>query len=208
MPPILIIFIFMICGFLWGGIPTGYIVVRWIKGIDIRSQGSGNIGATNVRRVLGTPWFFGVLLLDAFKGALPLLLTLPIPNLSSFERAIVAACVISGSLFSPWLGFKGGKGIGTGLGVFLVLAPIPLFVSLVIFAIFLFIFNYVSLASILAACALPIAIFSIDTFRGIRHDVALLVFTIILAAVLIAVHHTNISKIVRGTENKFFTREK
>jgi acyl phosphate:glycerol-3-phosphate acyltransferase len=208
MTRILIIIGFMVCGFIWGGIPTGYVVARRVRGIDIRSQGSGNIGATNVRRVLGTPWFFGVLLLDAFKGALPILLTLPIPNLSGFERILVAACVISGSLFSPWLGFKGGKGIGTGLGVFLVLAPIPLFASLVIFAVFLFVFNYVSLASILAACALPIAIFSIETIRGISHDTALLVFTIILAAALIAVHRTNISKIVRGTENKFFAREK
>jgi acyl phosphate:glycerol-3-phosphate acyltransferase len=208
MTRILIIIGFMICGFIWGGIPTGYIVVKWIKGIDIRSRGSGNIGATNVRRVLGTPWFFGVLLLDAFKGALPILLTLQIPHLSGFERVIVAACVIGGNLFSPWLGFKGGKGIGTGLGVFIILAPIPMLVSLMVFAVFLFAFNYVSLASILAAVTLPIAIFSIESFSGINHDTPLLVFTIVVAAALISVHHTNISNIIHGTEHKFFTHEK
>lgn len=207
MTRILIIIGFMICCFIWGGVPTGYIVVKWIKGIDIRSQGSGNIGATNVRRVLGTPWFFGVLLLDAFKGALPMLLTLPILYFSSIERVIVAACVIGGNLFSPWLGFKGGKGIGTGLGVFIVLAPIPMLVSLMVFVAFLFAFNYVSLASILAAVTLPVAILSIDSFRGISQDTSLLVFTIILAAALISVHHTNISNIIHGTEHKFFTHE-
>lgn len=205
---ILIFMGFIIFAFLWGGIPTGYIVVKWIQGIDIRSQGSGNIGATNVRRVLGTRWFFGVLFLDAFKGALPMTGALLIPDFSGFERALVAAGIILGNLFSPWLGFKGGKGIGTSLGVLAVLAPIPVLLSLVVFVIFLLAFNYVSLASILAAITLPIAIYSTESVRGTRHDINLLVFAILLALVIIGTHHTNISKLVHGTEHKFFTSDK
>jgi glycerol-3-phosphate acyltransferase PlsY len=199
---------FMAFAFMWSGIPTGYIVVKQLKRIDIRGQGSGNIGATNVRRVLGTPWFFGVLFLDALKGALPTLLTMLIPGFSGFERMIIAACIIGGNLFSPWLGFKGGKGIGTSLGVLSILAPIPLLASLIVFVIILFASNYVSLASIMAAIALPIAIFSAEWIRGIKHDINLLVFAIILAMALIATHRVNISRLANGTENRFLSHEK
>jgi glycerol-3-phosphate acyltransferase PlsY len=208
MTHVLIAIGFMACAFIWGGIPTGYIVVRRLKRVDIRDQGSGNIGATNVRRVLGTPWFFGVVMLDAFKGALPMLVTLWIPDFAGVERVIVAAFIIGGNLFSPWLGFRGGKGIGTSLGVFAVLAPIPVSASLIVFVIILLTSNYISLTSIIAAFAFPIAITTTESFRGIKHDTILLVFAIFLATALIAAHRVNISRLASGTEHKFFVREK
>jgi glycerol-3-phosphate acyltransferase PlsY len=199
---------FLTCSFIWGGIPTGYIVVKLLKGIDIRNHGSGNIGAANVRRVLGTPWFFGVLMLDAFKGALPMLLALLIFDFAALEKVIMAACVIGGSLFSPWLRFKGGKGIGTSLGVLFVLAPLPVLVSVVVFVSILFMFNYVSIASISSAIVFPIAIFVAESIRGIQHDTILLVFAILLACALVAMHRVNILKVANGTEHRFFVRKK
>jgi glycerol-3-phosphate acyltransferase PlsY len=154
------------------------------------------------------PWFFGVLALDAFKGALPMLAAGRISDGSGFERVILAAAVIGGSLFSPWLGFKGGKGIGTSLGVLAVLAPLPVLASLAVFVILLLTINYVSAASIIAAIVFPIAIFTGESVRGIKHDAVLLLFAIVLAIALIAVHRANISRLASGTEHKFFARKK
>jgi acyl-phosphate glycerol 3-phosphate acyltransferase len=203
----LFLIFFLVCTFLWGGIPTGYIVVKLLKGVDIRNQGSGNIGATNVRRVLGTPWFFGVLFLDAFKGALPVLATLLIPSFCNSGRVITAVAVIGGNLFSPWLGFRGGKGIATCLGVFLVLAPIPMFISIALFILTLFVLNHVSIASICAAVFFPVAIVAVESFQGTRHNAILLAFAIVLAVALAIMHRANIARFVRGTESQFFMRK-
>jgi glycerol-3-phosphate acyltransferase PlsY len=205
-------FLIMVCtvifAFLWGGIPCGYIAVKLLKGEDIRKHGSGNIGATNARRVLGMRWFFGVLLLDALKGALPVLLTGMAPGFGGFERVIVAASTIGGSLFSPWLGFKGGKGIGISLGALLVLAPLPMLASLAAFVIALFALNYISIASLIAAIVFPAAIFAIESIRGIKHDAILLSFAILLVFALILMHRSNIARLANKTEPKFFNREK
>jgi acyl phosphate:glycerol-3-phosphate acyltransferase len=205
MTHILIVILFLAGAFLWGGIPTGYIVVKQIKGIDIRNHGSGNIGATNVRRVLGMRWFCGVLFLDALKGAFPLIVLSLLPGFSGTEPVLVAAGTIGGNLFSPWLGFKGGKGIGTSLGALSILAPIPLLAAILVFALSLCVSNYISLSSILAAVVFPIALFSVESFRGIPHDKARFIFAIALAIAIIALHRGNIAKLVHGTENKFLT---
>jgi glycerol-3-phosphate acyltransferase PlsY len=199
---------FILFGYLWGGIPTGYIIVKLIKREDIRKIGSGNIGATNVRRIMGTRWFFITLLLDAFKGALPILLAMLVPGFSSFEKILVAVFVMGGNLFCPWLGFKGGKGIGTGVGVVISLAPVPALASIVTFVIFLFALNYVSFASLTAAVIFPVAILASDAVKGERHDPFLLGFAIILALALIIMHRTNIARLIKGTESKFFARAK
>jgi acyl phosphate:glycerol-3-phosphate acyltransferase len=196
----------MVFAFLWGGIPTGYIVVKLLKGEDVRNHGSGNIGATNVRRVLGTSWFFGVLLLDAVKGALPMLIAFLVYDSAGYERIIMAVSAIGGNLFSPWLGFKGGKGIGTSLGVLLVLAPLPILISIAAFLIVLFALNYVSIASLIAALVFPAASFAIESIRGVKHDAILLSFGILLAFLLILMHRANILRFAKGTEAKFFDR--
>jgi glycerol-3-phosphate acyltransferase PlsY len=198
---------FLVFAFLWGGIPVGYIVVKRIKGTDIRQQGSGNIGATNVRRVLGDGWFFGVLLLDAAKGAVPMFGGLYILNMGSLERVIVAAVIICGNLFSPWLGFRGGKGIGTGLGVLAVLAPLPMLCVIAVFVGALCTSDYLSVASILATIALPVAIFSVEAMKGTTHDKILLSFATLLAVAIVTMHRANLARLASGTEHKFFARD-
>jgi acyl phosphate:glycerol-3-phosphate acyltransferase len=198
----------LVFAFLWGGIPVGYIVVKLIKDTDIRKQGSGNIGASNVRRVLGNSWFFGVLLLDALKGAVPMLGGLFFPNMGSLERVFIAAITICGNLFSPWLGFRGGKGIGTGLGVLAVLAPLPMLCVIAVFVAALLVSNYVSFASMLATIALPCAIFLVEAIRGIAHDVIPLGFAILLAIAILIMHRSNISRLASGNERKFFAKGK
>jgi glycerol-3-phosphate acyltransferase PlsY len=208
MTRILTTFSFMICAFLWGGIPVGYIVVKRLKGIDIRKYGSGNIGTTDVCRVLGNEGFLGVLALDAVKGALPALALGFSPGFDGFERILIAASTIAGNLFSPWLGFKGGKGISTSLGVFLVLAPVPVLASILVFAVTLLIMNYMSIACVVGAIVFPIAIFAAESIRGIRHDTALLLFSVVLASTLTAIERANITRVWRGTEPGFFTHGK
>jgi glycerol-3-phosphate acyltransferase PlsY len=199
---------FLSFAFLWGGIPIGYIVVKLIKGTDIRQQGSGNIGASNVRRVLGNAWFFAVLLLDALKGAVPMLGVLYLYDTQGLERILVATATICGNLFSPWLGFRGGKGIGTGLGVLAVLAPLPMLFVLVVFVTVLVASNYVSAASILATIVLPVAIFSVEVIKGTAHDGILLGFAVLLAIAIVIMHRSNIARLAGGTEQKFFARDR
>ena len=206
MPPILIALGFMVSAFLWGGIPVGYLVVKHINGTDIRKYGSGNIGATNVRRVLGAGWFFGVLALDAVKGALPVLVTGFVPGVGSLEGILVAASTIGGNLFSPWLGFKGGKGIATSLGVFLVLAPLSVLVSVAVFSAALLILNYMSIACVAGAIVFPPAIFATEYLRGIQHDLPLLLFAAVVAVTLTATERANIARVFNRTEPKFFMR--
>ena len=206
MAHVLILVGFAACSLLWGGIPIGYIVVKLLKGTDVRMLGSGNIGATNVPRVLVTAWFFGVLALDAAKGALPVVVSLMLGS-DGFERVLIAAFIIGGNLFSPWLGFKGGKGVGTGLGALLILAPLPMASCLIVFVIVLLTLNYVSVASVIAACVFPIAIFASESATKVKHDTILLVFAVILALALAVMHRTNLARLAGGTEDKFFTRD-
>lgn len=193
----------VVWAFLWGGIPTGYIIVRLLKGVDIRKEGSGNTGATNVGRLLGRHWFFGVLLLDALKGVLPVLLGIWLISPGGPMRLIVAASTIGGSLFSPWLGFRGGKGIGTSLGALLALAPLPLGMSLLAFVAALLVSKYVSLASVIAAAVFPIGVLAVGVLRGLNHDPLLIGFSVLLALTIIAAHRSNISRILKGTEPRF-----
>jgi glycerol-3-phosphate acyltransferase PlsY len=204
MTHILVTFAFMLGAFLWGGIPVGYIGVKRLKGIDIRSYGSGNIGATNVRRVLGNGGFFAVLALDAVKGALPVLALGLSPGLDGPERILIAASTIAGNLFSPWLGLKGGKGISTSLGALLALAPVPVLASTLVFAATLLVLNYMSIACLAGSIVLPIAIFTAESIRGIRHDTALLLFSVVLASALAVTERANIARVRRGTEPGFF----
>jgi glycerol-3-phosphate acyltransferase PlsY len=151
-----------IAGYLLGSIPFGYLLVRFFRKSDIRQTGSGNIGATNVIRS-GAKWLgITTLLLDAAKGAAAVFIgsalarhALAAPAAVVSASAIAGLAAIIGHVFTFWLGFKGGKGVATGLGVFLALSPIALLVSLGIFLIVFLSMRFVSLASILAAAASP-----------------------------------------------------
>jgi glycerol-3-phosphate acyltransferase PlsY len=184
-----------------GSIPTGYIIAKKLKGIDIRKEGSGNIGATNVRRVMGMKWFFIVLALDAFKGFLPVfVLSLVYKSTYPFLPVIAGLCAMLGHTFTIFLNFKGGKGVATGLGVFLALAPFSILTALVAFAIVLFVFGYISVGSMTAAVLLP---FLVYIYGETGYFNLVFFFAVIAAIFVVYKHKDNIKRLIDGTESKF-----
>jgi glycerol-3-phosphate acyltransferase PlsY len=196
----------IVLSYLLGSIPSGYLVAR-SKGIDIRQRGSSNIGAANVARVMGKKWGYLVGFCDFLKGFFAVKLGLLIaahflfsPILGGITAAI--ACIL-GHNYPIWLGFKGGKGIATSGGAILALLPPLVFVSggLAWVVVFL-ISRYTSLASIVAALVLPVAVLLIVAKAGT--DFWLLVaFTVLIAALAIWRHRANIVRLLNGTENRF-----
>jgi len=196
---VLMVIAAIIVSYLIGSIPTGYLVVKAIKKTDIRTVGSGNIGATNVKRVLGMKWFFGVLALDALKGLVPVLIFGAIGK-APYYPVIAGVSAILGHTFTCFLNFKGGKGVATGLGVFLGLAPFSVLTALVVFTALLFMYRYISLGSIAAAGRLPVLIF-IYGEQGYLNLVQWV--SVLAAAFIIYKHKDNIKRLLEGTENKF-----
>lgn len=189
--------------FLLGSIPFGYLIYRLRTGGDIRHIGSGNIGATNVLRASGTRLGILTLLLDAAKGWLALWLALRWAPSQPGLLAAVLLLVILGHLYSPWLRFRGGKGVATALGAFLALAPWPLVGALVVFALVLALWRYVSLASIAACVALPLLLWlpgSAPLALGLK------LAAIAAAALIIARHRPNLARLRLGTETKLGAR--
>jgi len=195
-------------GYLLGSCPNGLIVSR-ARGVDIRKHGSGNIGATNVLRVLGRKWGYLVFALDAAKGLVAVRLAYFIahaiqPALAHPELIGIAAGVacILGHTFPVWLGFRGGKGVATSAGVLLGLMPIAV-VS--VFVVWLLLFKttlYVSVASIGAAVSLPIFVLLYLHFKMLT-GASLLPFSILIAAVVIWRHRSNMQRLFQGKEQRF-----
>ena len=208
--PILGYVIIIVAAYLLGSIPTGFLVAR-AKGIDIRTVGSGNIGATNAMRVLGKPAGIFVLLIDTLKGyiACGLLVVLFLPagygvsgrilNVDDLERAKIIAGIFAvlGHNYTCWLKFKGGKGIATSAGVYLALAPWALLIAAVVFLLALLATRYASVSSISAAVALPAAVWILPP-----HNLLLGIVTTVLGAMAIYKHKNNIQRLVAGTENR------
>jgi glycerol-3-phosphate acyltransferase PlsY len=201
----------LIAGFasyLIGSIPAGYIAGR-IVGIDIRTVGSGNIGATNVTRVLGKRYGYPVFIVDFLKGFAAVGMSIMIAKraqpvfISSELFGIVGAvaCVL-GHSFPVWLGFKGGKGVAASAGALLGLMPFVALIAVAVWLIIFYLTRYVSVASMTAALAVPITILSM-MFLGQTGGTALLYFSICLAAVVIVRHRSNLSRLMRGTEPRF-----
>jgi glycerol-3-phosphate acyltransferase PlsY len=192
--------------YLIGSIPSGYLVAR-SQGIDIREHGSRNIGATNVLRVLGKKWGYLVFLCDSFKGFAAVKLGSLIAahfQLSPVLGGVIAAiaCIL-GHNYTFWLGFKGGKGIATSAGVVLALFPVLIVLSVAViwFAVF-FAGRYVSLASITAAVALPCVVFFTATKNGSDFWV-LFGFSALIGVLAVWRHHSNIKRLMNGTESRF-----
>jgi glycerol-3-phosphate acyltransferase PlsY len=192
--------------YLLGSIPFGFIAGR-ICGIDIRTQGSGNIGATNVLRVLGKKWGYAVFCLDFMKGLLPVLLALFWGrsigvNPASAPGALAALCMLLGHNFPVWLGFKGGKGIASSAGVIVGLFGIGAFLfCLGSWLLFFSVTRYVSVASIAAAIAVPV---SVSVLYFMHHSDWLTLFVACLMCVLaIWRHRSNITRLRAGTEPRF-----
>jgi acyl phosphate:glycerol-3-phosphate acyltransferase len=207
-----LLIIFIILTPLFTGIPTGFILVKILRKQDIRKTGSGNIGATNVRRLLGTGWSIVVLVIDALKGAIPVLLVMRLgigaPILSGWQIPLFGILSILGNVFSPWLGFKGGKGIATSLGVTSAIIPGPLALAAGCFIITAVISNMISLSSIIAACLLPFCILIYDRLSKINSGLPVIIFTVMLALVILWTHRGNIKRLVRGEEPRIIKSKK
>lgn len=197
--------------YLCGAVPWAYIIGK-INGIDIRQHGSGNIGATNVRRVLGKKWGIPCFILDFLKGLLPVLavrlLSNRIPELGTTAVVIAVIMPIVGHNFSVFIGFKGGKGVSTSAGALAALVPWAVLAALAVWAGIFQVSRYVSLASICAAISLPAAAVIIAKLTGAEIDTAVVVLLSVCAALTVIRHRENIVRLINGTENKFVKKKR
>ena len=193
--------------YLLGSIPFGLLVGKVFGGADVRTAGSGNIGATNVARVGGSAAGILTLLLDAAKGAFAVVLAARLSDQSSTWMMIAGLCALAGHCFPIWLGFHGGKGVATAASVFLVLCPPAFLGSAILFVLVVVYWRYVSLGSMSAAAAMPSLIYF---FWAPHHAPPYAVTFGSLAAALLIVykHDANIQRLVQGDEPKFTFRKK
>ena len=194
--------------YLIGSIPFGYLIVRLSEGGDVRETGSGGTGATNVTRRLGRAAGFLTLSLDALKGAVAVLLALwyaaPEQTINWWVAASALAVVV-GHIFPVWLGFRGGKGVATGLGVFLLLAPTATLFAALVFLVVVWRTRFVSLGSITACAALPLGVWlwRMLTPQASGATAAPLLLTALTgSAFIIYMHRANIARLLNGTENR------
>jgi glycerol-3-phosphate acyltransferase PlsY len=178
---------------LCGSIPFGLLLVKLAGKGDVRAHGSGNIGATNVSRVGGKPLGILTLLLDILKGFLPVFIAKQL-GLGDVFLSLLALTAVLGHVFTPWLKFRGGKGVATALGVALAFRAAMVLPALGVFIVLLLIFRYVSLGSVMAAVTLPLIL----VWKGATPVVLLLWVSIVL--IVIAKHHENLRRLVKGTE--------
>jgi acyl phosphate:glycerol-3-phosphate acyltransferase len=186
--------IVMIFSYLLGSIPTGYIVGA-LAGVDIRKAGSGNIGATNVARVIGKRRGLLTLIADIGKGFIPVFVASRIGF--SHTTALVAILAFLGHLYPVFLKFQGGKGVATALGALLALAPMATVILMVIFALVAVSSRLVSLSSIVAALAAPITLWSLS------YSSPIIAMGVFFAVMIIARHRDNIRRLFAGTEPRF-----
>lgn len=183
--------------FLAGSIPFGHLISRRVARVDITSRGSGNIGATNVARELGIKWGILTLVLDVLKGLVPALsirLLFPESHLGLSATGILA---LLGHQFTPFLRFRGGKGVATALGFYLVVSPLATGFALVVFLLVVYLWDFISLGSMAAACSVPL-------FLLFFSKPALLVVGALFAAGLICLkHQENIGRLVEGKERRW-----
>ena len=191
----------VIAAFLLGGIPFSHVIAR-LRGVDLRSVGSGNIGATNLARALGCGAGALGLLLDAAKGAAAVLICRALPGVAATPvlEALAAAAAILGHSFSPFLRFRGGKGVATGAGAFAVLAPGATLAALAVFAVVVALTRIVGIGSVLAALTLPLAAYLQGAPRAVTIAAG-------LVSILVVVRHrANLTRLLRGTEHRLGTR--
>jgi glycerol-3-phosphate acyltransferase PlsY len=197
----------VLAAYLIGSIPFGYVITRALRGIDIRTVGSGNLGATNVGRVLGRPYFFLVLALDLCKGLLPTLLFPPLVGRLCGEvpvdlPVLVALAAILGHTFPVYLRFRGGKGVATSLGAVLALDPASCAVAVLVFVVVLVTSRYMSLASLLGGLGFALAHFLLHPAPLSREHIAMSLFSVAVVALLVVRHRSNIARLRAGTENR------
>lgn len=200
-----------------GSIPFGLVVGKW-RGIDVRAAGSGNIGATNVGRLLGKRYFFLVFFLDLLKSFIPMAIASAIvhriPEANRDWRLyllwlLVGFAAVLGHMFSLFLRFKGGKGVASSAGMMLGLMPyytLPGLLGIVVFILVFALTRYVSLGSIVSACAFPLLYLLLAQamhWPVFGNQLPLLIFAVLIAAMIVYKHRSNIRRLLTGTENKF-----
>lgn len=184
-----------------GSFPTSYLAARFGAGIDLREHGSKNLGATNLYRVLGWKYAIPVGLVDAAKGALPVLVFAPRAGAQPWMPIVVGSAAVVGHVFPLFLGFRGGKGVATAAGVLLALAPEALGVSAIVWAVLVKLTGYVSLGSIVGAAVFPVVVWL--TRPG---DVYTIATGSVLAAIILFTHRANIRRLLAGSESRFGRR--
>jgi glycerol-3-phosphate acyltransferase PlsY len=203
MRPVLVI----VAAYLLGSIPFGYLIVRAVAGADVRETGSGGTGATNVSRRVGKAAGAITLLLDLAKGVAAVALArwlLTSDYGVNWFVAGAAVAVIVGHCFPVWLRFRGGKGVATGIGVFLSLAPLAVVFAGVLFLLVVRLTRYVSLGSIIAAATIPVLVWLQNGFvRPVVGFPYVISVAIAGALLIVLMHRANIARLIRGTENKF-----
>jgi len=197
--------------YLLGSIPTGYLLMRFVRKQDIRSLGSGNIGATNVLRSGAKGLGAATFLFDLLKGVIAVMLgarlaAIGFPPLQVHSaEALAAVCAVLGHMFPIWLGLRGGKGVATAFGVFVVLAPWAALGSLAIFIVVFAVGRFVSLASILSAAAFPLLAWLVAPYSRTPIVFGVIVF---VAALIVIKHAQNIQRLMAGTEYRFGSGKK
>jgi acyl phosphate:glycerol-3-phosphate acyltransferase len=187
--------------YLLGATPTSYLAGRLGRGIDLREHGSKNLGATNVYRLLGWKYAIPVGLFDVAKGAIPVALFGPWAAGPAWSPPVLGAAAVLGHMFSPYVAFKGGKGVATAAGMFLALAPLAGLIAVPVWGLCLWLTGYVSLSSIVAVLTFPVWVRltvpdAPSTFWA----------SVALAALIVVAHRANIRRLAQGTENRFRTR--
>lgn len=214
----------ILLSYLIGSIPTSIIVGKLVKGIDIRNYGSGNAGGTNVYRVLG--WKYGILviLLDALKGALAVVLVarlhygdFPFENATPFDdftlvQIIAGVAAVIGHIWTIFAGFRGGKGIATALGMLMTIITVDMLFAIGVFIVVVVVSKYISLGSILGAISVPLILFIRENIfhADIQGYNVVLPFSIGICILIIYTHRTNLGRIFSGKENRIslFSRKK
>ena len=197
---------FIILAYLMGSIPTSYILGKKIKKIDIRDFGSGNVGATNALRVLGTKYGVLALIFDMAKGAIPVFAAKHL-GFNDFWLIAIALTAILGHIFTIFLKFKGGKGVATSAGVFIALTPAAVGIALLVFVGVVWITRYVSLGSILAAITLFVTQLIFNIQNGFQSK-EILAMIFVIALFIIIKHKSNIQRLLAGNENKLSFKKK
>ena len=196
----------LLLAYLIGATPTSYIAGKLGRGIDLRAHGSKNLGATNVYRVLGWKYAIPVGVVDVAKGAVPVTILGPWSNGPAWFTVALGIAAVLGHMFSPYVRFRGGKGVATAAGMFLALAPLAVLISLPIWGATLWLSGYVSVASIAVAVLFPLWVRVTAPAEGEGEPSAFWA-SVVLALLIVYSHRANIRRLMDGTENRFRTRK-
>ncbi len=188
--------IFLLVSYLFGALPIGLMVGRMVKGIDVRDYGSGNIGASNVWRTMGPLWGIAVFLFDFCKGYFPTLLAGRIHDIGPWLPVAAGLAAIMGHNFSPFLKFKGGKGVATSLGVVYGLSPIAAAIGFAVWGLCLLVTRYISVSSMISAVVTSVVLIVLN------HDLPHVLFALLVSFFVIIKHRPNMARLKAGTEPK------